>query len=329
MISTTIAMTALLDLSNKAPRRIGMSRNEYQFRGSLLESSPKLETKAPSPTNSDIFAPPKDSSDEALETSEEDDVRSDSSWSRDGRKRKSPALGRIGKDTALVSPKKEVTGSRGEFWNEPSNIPTSSFLPGSSSGTCNSPKSSQKTIKSVMEDEEEPFGSQSKRARKTYQQKSSQLVSLHHDLQTVKSPRKSAKTASQESQNGKPAFKRPRFGVPLPQGMRPQFNDQIFSDIMQAEELLENVKSQSSKSRHRTRPHHGLGEHRSVHLRTIEKLLKARQRKPSSSPKDCLRRKLHLRNGRQVQFSRAQLCSRERTPRGPQDLRRLQGTLKD
>lgn len=107
MISTTIAMTALLDLSNKAPRRIGMSRNEYQFRGSLLESSPKLETKAPSPTNSDIFAPPKDSSDEALETSEEDDVRSDSSWSRDGRKRKSPALGRIGKDTALVSPKRK------------------------------------------------------------------------------------------------------------------------------------------------------------------------------------------------------------------------------
>ena len=222
MISTTKAMAALLDLSNKDPRRIGMTRNEYQFRGSLLENSPKLETNGPSPTNSDIFAPPKDSSDEASEASEKeekDEVRSDDSWSRDGcRKRKSPVLGRIGKDTALVSSKKEVTGSREEFWNEPLDIPASSFHLGSSSGSRNGSKSSQKRIKSVMEDDEEPFGSQSKRARKTYQQKSSQLVNLHRELQTVKSPRKSAKTASQESQNGKPAFKRPKFGVPLPQG---------------------------------------------------------------------------------------------------------------
>ena len=277
MISTTIAMATLLDLSNKAPRRIGMTRNEYQFRGSLLESSPKLETKGPSPTNSDIFAPPKDSSDEASEASEKEEVRSDDSWSRDGsRKRKSPALGRIGKDTAMVSSKKEVTDSRGEFWNEPLNIPGSSLLSRSSSGSRNGSKSSQKRIKSVMEDDEEPFGSQSKRARKTYQQKSSPLVNLHHELQTGKSPRKSAKTASQESQNGKPAFKRPKFGVPLPQGTQPQFNDQIFSDVMQVKELLENLKSQSSKSRHRTRPHRDLGELRSVHLRTLKKLPKAR-----------------------------------------------------
>ena len=194
------------DLTSKSSRRIGMSRQHYQFRESLHKPRPQIKNinRALSP---EVDAPPASSSeDEASIVPDQDatlgghvEGSSENCRSRSG----SQNIAKPGR-----SVRSSPQNSRGELYIEPSNIPPSNFLPRNTTESCNGSQGSQKRSSGVADEDEDTFGMYSqgqKRQKTTYGGSSQRSLAgnIHHSSSQNKVKKPIEKTNAAIAGDGK------------------------------------------------------------------------------------------------------------------------------
>ncbi len=196
-----------LDLSNKRPRRFGMTREENQWDSLHKISTPvKNDARAVTP---DINAPPQDSSDEASIAAEEH-VPSGDAGTVTGRSRsgsRSPGIATSGKESSSI-----VQDGQREPSMEPSSIPAAQFGSSGKSKSFNVSQGSQKREKGgIDEDENDMFGtfSQGKRPKTGYGGSSQRITqdNIHHGSKPDQYKKPMKQTRASEGANGKPGLR--------------------------------------------------------------------------------------------------------------------------
>ena len=198
-------MAAVLDLNNRRSRRLGMTKNGYQFAESLHASRPQTKREVQA-TTLDIFAPPQDSSDEAsIEAEEDAHSKSPESTADLHRRSRSPNGHVPGKSDGSVSPL-----GRGELSCDPSTIPATEFV-SQQTKSSNGSQNSQKRSKIIIDEDDEDmaFVKPAKKCRTSYggsSQRSTQ-DNIHHSSTKRRNQKPAKKSKVSENGDGKTSIR--------------------------------------------------------------------------------------------------------------------------
>ena len=201
-------MAAVLDLSNRSSRRLGMTRSQYRYTGSLLESGPQLKNEART-TTPDIFAPPQDSSDEASvgagENSSENPKSAEERCRTGSRSPKGPTLEKASSTRSRNSQRElsvEPSTIPATCWNSSKNVRSSNGSPEKWGG--------EKNLEAEDEDDMSCVWSQPKRRKTMAYTGSSQRSTqdnIHHSSVTDQKRKPTKKETASQTEDGKPSLR--------------------------------------------------------------------------------------------------------------------------